>query len=1452
MEGGPGQDSWTTVEKKTSKKKVRDVSKDQGGSERGQSSTGNDRKKKDSVTSRSDRGDRRPQYDNRDRRSDRGGQQQGERGGGARRPPSGRGASNQRNTLPRRPREGGQQSGANVGNSSHSRPTGGQQATSDSKRSSVTVNPWEALAASSTTSSATSSPRKQSWASLAGTPAPREASATPPPPPANKPSSWAAITAPTVSTNNDAHEPIEGQTENTDKKNTESNSSEVTTDVSADTGTGSIKETNEESTKPDGDDVKASEPTVDEVKTPEPKVGEESESAAAPEPARNEPCEEAEAPQPVAEDKSIPVSSLNVEAKPFIPSSILSPPPVYQSSSTIISTTISQNPDQANANLVTSTESQEHPQSCPAIPDSKDEVIVEDIAQSQNSENCTAPGNDANENVVESKKSEIPIVEKDTCDNEATAELVDSTKNDEDLKTSPVPTTEFICTDKNDNPDTKTETKETVTNDTRDSNIDNKSYASLDNDQNGLRMKIDKDEKDENLDANGNNVSLDSNKNKVSKGMTPDMEDLLNRIDPGTRQYDRDILLMLQKHPLSLQKPDKLPELEIVLNAPMRSSSSAPLLGDKPAGAVAAANSFVRPGGMPTKRDSRRKEPKKVISISREPVKLRKTDNAWKANKDNSEIESLGKKVRAILNKLTPQKFQTLVVQFKELEIDTEEKLKLTIDLVFEKAVEEPAYSKAYASLCKELSNKLVRKAGTDEVVDFLALLLRRCQAEFQKDYLSEEERNKYKEDLSKAESEDEKKRVKAEFELLESKMRKRSLGNIRFVGELYIQHLLKQRIMHQIINTLLGKTDEESLECLCRFLTTCGAQLEVDKKNVPENMRETCNLDLYFSKIKSIVDEKKTSSRVRFMLQDVIELRGNKWINKRRKEAGPKTIDEVHKEAKLEMLKTQLADSQHDAPVARRSEEKVRRKTEFRPKPVTTEEGWNNVPTKAAKMSLDMDPEKLRSIRKVDPDSMRLGGGFTSWGMGSSTSAKAGGGGAAGGGSRAVANRYQLLEDAEQQQTASSSHLYAGRASEPVIRSVDRSSSRASASLDKPRPHQERDSLEKEDASGEPSTDRKILLRGDAEADTETLRSKFKLLLREYISNCDFQETLNSICEIFSQSNVDILVEETVNQGLEEIEQANRTACGRLLVELVHQGVLTQDNLFQGMAIIFEIAEDMIIDIPRFWEFFADILVLVVVELSCINTLLQSCTDSLPDASLRKKFLSSLFQSIKKTNHDDMLARCFTDSKSQLEDFLSQDLSSFLEETGLSVADKESDREVSGGEKLVNGNLQESLHRQLVNLLEKQEDINEEFQAVDRIMRDKPKNTETIRTLVYTVMESVVLGLPGQTVHLEPSLLVKRVPILKKYIDANKEKELYAMFALQSLVHKLEHPKKLLHNILEILYDNEVLSDDGIFDWEKSENVDEQEGKGVAVAGCKQFLEWLRNADEEEDDDSP
>ena len=60
--------------------------------------------------------------------------------------------------------------------------------------------------------------------------------------------------------------------------------------------------------------------------------------------------------------------------------------------------------------------------------------------------------------------------------------------------------------------------------------------------------------------------------------------------------------------------------------------------------------------------------------------------------------------MRSILNKLTPQMFNQLMKQVSELTIDTEERLKGVIDLVFEKAIDEPSFSVAYANMCRCLA----------------------------------------------------------------------------------------------------------------------------------------------------------------------------------------------------------------------------------------------------------------------------------------------------------------------------------------------------------------------------------------------------------------------------------------------------------------------------------------------------------------------------------------------------------------------------------------------------------------------------------------------------------------------------------------------------------------------------------------------------------------------------
>ena len=64
-------------------------------------------------------------------------------------------------------------------------------------------------------------------------------------------------------------------------------------------------------------------------------------------------------------------------------------------------------------------------------------------------------------------------------------------------------------------------------------------------------------------------------------------------------------------------------------------------------------------------------------------------------------------------------------------------------------------------------------------------MMFSRCQYEFKKDYMEDLDKQKYEDDLSKAESDDEKKNITAEFEAQEMKLRRRSLGNIRFIGKI-------------------------------------------------------------------------------------------------------------------------------------------------------------------------------------------------------------------------------------------------------------------------------------------------------------------------------------------------------------------------------------------------------------------------------------------------------------------------------------------------------------------------------------------------------------------------------------------------------------------------------------------------------------------------------------------
>ncbi|KAM0048445.1 putative MIF4G-like, type 3, initiation factor eIF-4 gamma, MA3, MIF4G-like domain superfamily [Helianthus debilis subsp. tardiflorus] len=281
---------------------------------------------------------------------------------------------------------------------------------------------------------------------------------------------------------------------------------------------------------------------------------------------------------------------------------------------------------------------------------------------------------------------------------------------------------------------------------------------------------------------------------------------------------------------------------------------------------------------------------KGLMSSPHTPM-MHKAERKYEVGKVTDEEQAKQRRLKSILNKLTPQNFEKLFDQVKQVNIDNANTLSGVIGQIFDKALMEPTFVEMYADFCSHLAVELPGFVDDNEKITFKRLLLNKCQEEFERGEREEEEANRtdVEGEIKQTEEEREGKRVKA---------RRRMLGNIRFIGELYKKRMLTERIMHECIMKLLSfhqknaNPDEEDIEALCKLMSTIGEMIDHPKAKA--------HMDAYFDMMFKLSNNMALSSRVRFMLKDAIDLRKNRW-QQRRKVEGPKKIDEVHRDAAQE-----------------------------------------------------------------------------------------------------------------------------------------------------------------------------------------------------------------------------------------------------------------------------------------------------------------------------------------------------------------------------------------------------------------------------------------------------------------------------------------------------------------------------------------------------------------------
>lgn len=229
------------------------------------------------------------------------------------------------------------------------------------------------------------------------------------------------------------------------------------------------------------------------------------------------------------------------------------------------------------------------------------------------------------------------------------------------------------------------------------------------------------------------------------------------------------------------------------------------------------------------------------------------------------------RKVKANLNKMTPNNFDKISDQILAIAGQSKDEtdgrtLRQVIQLTFEKATDEAHWAQMYAEFCKRMLESMSPEIKDVRVLDkkdnvvvggalFRKYLLTRCQEEFERGW---------KIDLpQKPEGEPTEAVMLSDEYYIAAAAKRRGLGLVRFIGELYKLNMLTERIMHECVKKLVdyeGTPDEAEVESLTSLLKTIGENLDSTERGRPM-------MDAYFKRINAMIETPDLASRLKFML---------------------------------------------------------------------------------------------------------------------------------------------------------------------------------------------------------------------------------------------------------------------------------------------------------------------------------------------------------------------------------------------------------------------------------------------------------------------------------------------------------------------------------------------------------------------------------------------------------
>ena len=207
--------------------------------------------------------------------------------------------------------------------------------------------------------------------------------------------------------------------------------------------------------------------------------------------------------------------------------------------------------------------------------------------------------------------------------------------------------------------------------------------------------------------------------------------------------------------------------------------------------------------------------------------------------------------------------FALIRAYFDQIDIFNIEHLEMHLRLLFEKAVSGHESCDKYAELCVHLRGLYPEFETADgEKVTFTRVLLSICQAEFEKLTSSLDVDHSVQH------------RTQGQKRRFEKQFKEQMLGNMKFIGHLFLRRLLSHKVVVSIVEQLLH--EEEFPEALfidgvIVLIQTVGATIELSDSG-------KIFLNALFDRLKSFKGIAKYPQTLKHSIQDLLDLRSNGW----------------------------------------------------------------------------------------------------------------------------------------------------------------------------------------------------------------------------------------------------------------------------------------------------------------------------------------------------------------------------------------------------------------------------------------------------------------------------------------------------------------------------------------------------------------------------------------------